>query len=617
MNWIVERFRGRHARAFLGALAMSFAAVPAASGVDGWASMNGGTTGGAGGPTVSVSNETDLKYYAGQTGPYVIQIQGTIALTEDGNSETEDVVFPTSNKTFIGLGTDATVIGGFKVKDNVGNVIFQRLTISNVNDLGEGDGITVKGSIAGDQATVHPRNIWIDHCNFVDNPDGQVDCSRASDYITISWCKFYYTFDSGHNFVNLTGGAGDEDYGDYRIAFHHNWWGALCDQRMPAQRFGSCHMYNNYFSCTGNEYCSCARVTAHILSENNYYDGVEKPLIKDDAGFTPKIKAVGNTYNNCTGEIDYGTDTVFTPPYSYSLYPTGCVPTLVMAGAGVAGVDPTPDSTPPAAPTGLRIRSSDGLVALDWTDNTEQDLQSYSVKRSTTPGGPYTTIASDVRLRAFSDYTVVNDTPYYYVLSAVDRWSNESTDSSEVGATPETGAQFPAFLVNCGGDAASPFTADAYHSLKGSDADTDSHTIDLSAVTDPAPTAVYRSDRRGRTFNYTFPGLTPGLDSTVRLHFSEYYFSEAGRRVTDVSINGTLVLDDFDVYAEAGAKDKAIDREFATSVNGDGQIAVGFAEVVDKGLVCGIEVWTDTPPNPAPTPTPTPLAAHVENWMLY
>jgi pectate lyase len=593
--------------------------------VDGWASMNGGTTGGAGGPTVTVGNETDLKFYAAQTGPYIVQIQGTITLTSDGDDETEDVVFPASNKTFIGVGTTATIIGGFKVKDAVSNVIFQRLTISNVNDLGEGDGITIKGSIAGDQATVHPRNIWVDHCTFVDGPDGQVDCSRASDYVTISWCKFYYTHSTSHNFPNLTGGAGDEDYGDYRVTFHHNWWGPFCDQRMPAQRFGSCHMYDNYFSCAGNEYCSCARVTAHILSENNYYDGVERPLIKDDAGFTPKIKAIGNTYFNCTGEIDYGTDTVFTPPYSYSLYPTGCVPALVMAGAGAAGVDPVADSDPPAAPTGLKLRSSDGLVVLDWSDNAEQDLQGYNVKRSTTSGGLYTTIAADVRLRVFNDYTVVNGDTYYYVISATDRWSNESSNSGEVSATPQAGAQFPAFMINCGGDAASPFTADAYYPLKGSSADTNSNTIDVSGVTNPAPTAVYQSDRRGTTFVYTFPGMTPGLDAFVRLHFSEYYFGTAGRRVCDISINGTRVLDDFDVYAVAGAKNKAVVREFSTSVNGDGQIAIDFVSSTDKGLVCGIEVWTDTPPStPTPAPTPTPTATPEPlsvvspgNWMLY
>src|SRR5262245_46031365 len=66
----------------------------------GFASVNAdgqnGTTGGAGGPTVTVSTSSALTSAVGQSGPLVVQVSGTIAVSADANVA--------SNKTIIGLG---------------------------------------------------------------------------------------------------------------------------------------------------------------------------------------------------------------------------------------------------------------------------------------------------------------------------------------------------------------------------------------------------------------------------------------------------------------------------------------------------------------------------------
>jgi hypothetical protein len=49
-----------------------------------------------------------------------------------------------------------------------------------------------------------------------------------------------------------------------------------------------------------------------------------------------------------------------------------------------------------------------------------------------------------------------------------------------------------------------------------------SDPINTSSVADPAPQAVYDTERYGN-FTYTVPGLTPGAAYTVRLHFAEIY----------------------------------------------------------------------------------------------
>src|SRR5439155_6488178 len=52
------------------------------------------------------------------------------------------------------------------------------------------------------------------------------------------------------------------------------------------------------------------------------------------SGITGKIKATGNVFVNTTGTPAAGTDTVFTPPYAYTLDKGSDVKSVVMNGAG-------------------------------------------------------------------------------------------------------------------------------------------------------------------------------------------------------------------------------------------------------------------------------------------
>jgi hypothetical protein len=87
----------------------------------------------------------------------------------------------------------------------------------------------------------------------------------------------------------------------------------------------------------------------------------------------------------------------------------------------------------PNPPTGLSAVAGDAQVALSW--NASGAATSYNVKRSTTPGGAYTTIAPNITTTSYTDTTVANGTTYYYVVSAVNA-DGESANSSEVSATP-------------------------------------------------------------------------------------------------------------------------------------------------------------------------------------
>ncbi|MFA5240260.1 MAG: cellulase family glycosylhydrolase, partial [Phycisphaerae bacterium] len=98
----------------------------------------------------------------------------------------------------------------------------------------------------------------------------------------------------------------------------------------------------------------------------------------------------------------------------------------------------TPVDAPPAAPTGLTTAPGNRTVSLNWSDNSEGDIDGYNVYRSTTSGSGYSLL--NVSLLGSSDYTdnsVNNGITYYYVVTAVDLAANESADSGEVSAVPQ------------------------------------------------------------------------------------------------------------------------------------------------------------------------------------
>lgn len=84
-------------------------------------------------------------------------------------------------------------------------------------------------------------------------------------------------------------------------------------------------------------------------------------------------------------------------------------------------------------PTNLTATAGDSQVALSW--DAVINATGYNVKRSTTAGGPYTTIAANVTGTSYVDTTVTNGTTYYYVVTAVNT-DGESGNSNEASATP-------------------------------------------------------------------------------------------------------------------------------------------------------------------------------------
>jgi hypothetical protein len=90
---------------------------------------------------------------------------------------------------------------------------------------------------------------------------------------------------------------------------------------------------------------------------------------------------------------------------------------------------------PPATPGGLLAVAGDSQVILSWVASL--GAIGYNVKRSTSSGGVYATIATNIPMTSFTDTGLTLGTTYYYVVSALNP-AGESTNSPYVSAIPGT-----------------------------------------------------------------------------------------------------------------------------------------------------------------------------------
>lgn len=88
----------------------------------------------------------------------------------------------------------------------------------------------------------------------------------------------------------------------------------------------------------------------------------------------------------------------------------------------------------PAAPVALLAAPGENVVPLRWQSSF--GATSYTVKRATVSGGPYTNIATGITSHNYNDTAVTGGTTYYYVVTAVNS-AGTSSNSPQDSATPE------------------------------------------------------------------------------------------------------------------------------------------------------------------------------------
>ncbi len=128
---------------------------------------------------------------------------------------------------------------------------------------------------------------------------------------------------------------------------------------------------------------------------------------------------------------------VANPPSGFA-FPLGTTPVVVSTSDAAGNTRTTTFDVivtiaPPAAPTNLVVSPGFASNVLAWS--AVPGATSYSVKRATTPGGPYVVVASNLTATTFTDTGLVSGTTYYYTVTATNT-AGESSGSSETSGTP-------------------------------------------------------------------------------------------------------------------------------------------------------------------------------------
>ncbi|MFF3935125.1 pectate lyase family protein [Streptomyces phaeofaciens] len=342
----------------------------------GYATQNGGTTGGAGGQTVRATTGTAIHAAlcarAADSTPLTIEVEGTInhANTEKVSGDSCNTAAGVielkqiSNVTIVGVGAGAVFDQlGIHIRE-ASNIVIQNVTVKNVKKSGSptsngGDAIGMESGV---------RNVWVDHVTLEasggesEGYDGLFDMKDDTQYVTLSYSILR---NSGRGGLI---GSSESDLSNGYVTFHHNRYENI-DSRTPLLRGGTAHIYNNHYVSL-NESGINSRAGAKAKVDNNYFEDSKDVLgtfYTDQAGYW---QVGGNVFDNVTWSTPGSennpagpnpqSNTTVAIPYAYALDAAACVPDVVNrtagAGKGLQVSDgnctaQSPTSTPTVTPT--------------------------------------------------------------------------------------------------------------------------------------------------------------------------------------------------------------------------------------------------------------------------
>ena len=146
-----------------------------------------------------------------------------------------------------------------------------------------------------------------------------------------------------------------------------------------------------------------------------------------------------------------------------------------------------------------------------------------------------------------------------------------------------------AYRVNAGGPLyvavnGGQWIADSYFN-------TGSVITTTSAIANTTDDPLYQAQRIGTStapeLKYSFAAQNGAYQ--VKLLFAEIVAQAAGQRVFNVKIQNNTVLSNFDIFASAGAPNKALTKTFNTTVT-NGELTIEFDHVVGLPAVAAMEV---------------------------
>jgi pectate lyase len=221
-------------------------------------------TGGASATQITISNYADLLteltalqkaksttptviYYTGNEDTLIAAAEANVCGQYGKASRTIDIK-RISNLTILGANGSSANFGFNMV--NSSNIIIRNMTFAMMPGGLSSDGVTVDSS----------TNVWLDHNTLytrnykcADAPgdghdgtfDGLIDIKKTADNVTVS-----YNYIHDHHKVGLDGYTTSDVARN--VTYHHNYYDNV-GARLPLQRHGLIHAYNNYYNRVGYE----------------------------------------------------------------------------------------------------------------------------------------------------------------------------------------------------------------------------------------------------------------------------------------------------------------------------------------------------------------------------
>ncbi|GIE34825.1 hypothetical protein Ait01nite_078700 [Actinoplanes italicus] len=307
----------------LGAALLTAPSAPAAATADpSWTDrptgFAAGTTGGAAGRTVQAATLADLRAYATAAEPLTVQLVGSVRVDPFG-----DMISVGSDKTIIGAGPGAEIVGGGLFLDAAHNVIIRNLTIRDSYIPGDFDGKSAENDNDGIRLDT-ADHVWIDHVRIERVGDGGIDIRKDSDHVTLTWNVI--------SDINKALGVGWTSNVVTHLTAHHNWIRNTVQRNWSIDNAAAAHLYNNYLTDI-TQYGTMSRNNARVVVEDSVFDQVNDPLVVH--GATAQLVQRRNLFTGTDGRTDTS-GTAFEPSafYAYSPDPASRVRDLVRKYAG-------------------------------------------------------------------------------------------------------------------------------------------------------------------------------------------------------------------------------------------------------------------------------------------
>ncbi len=231
---------------------------------------------------------------------------------------------------------------------------------------------------------------------------------------------------------------------------------------------------------------------------------------------------------------------------------------------------------------------SDKIVSASFVPIPTYELSTIATNGSViiTPSGGAYNEGTTVSLKAMPDfgYEFANwsgDLSGSENPSTVTMEANKSIFANFI---PGTGPKL-AYAINCGGAAFKSSEGILYAADKDfSGGGTYSNSNSISGTTDDI---LYQSERSGN-MGYTIS--LPNGEYDVTLMFAEIFWSEAGKRRFNVSVEGNQLISNLDILAKVG-KNAPYEESFRIKLL-DGKLNISLSTITDNAKISAIKILT-------------------------